>query len=416
MHKPITWLGLAVGLCLGFTLSFAPSVDAARNSAGTYALPSGNPVVSGTTITSAWANNTLSDISTELTSSLDRSGRGAMLAPLQCVAGTVAAPGLTFSGDVDTGLYRASANNPAMAAGGVQAQEWSTAQSLIPIGLTVTQDTLNTAGTTTTGNGTGVGLSATGGATGNGISGTAVGGSGSGVVGSGFGTGAGVVGLGGGTSGTGVSGSGGSTIGYGVHGTGGSPNGSGVYGVGTGNGNGVLATGGGSSAAGTYSTGGTPNGTGVQGVGVGTGAGGLFTAGTAATGGTRQIAVDLTNGDLDMDGVAYPATATAVKNRLTPAGIPKVWGVIDNATTTVAAGLNVDTATTCSSSQRHITFAQDLSSASFMALCQSNSNTTCNTVNHATTGFSVTSFDSAGGQIDLCITSPRITFLVYGAQ
>ena len=37
-----------------------------RNGSGTYTLPVGNPVVSGTTITSAWANSTLTDIATAL--------------------------------------------------------------------------------------------------------------------------------------------------------------------------------------------------------------------------------------------------------------------------------------------------------------------------------------------------------------
>lgn len=40
-----------------------------RNGAGIYSLPSGNPVVTGSTISSSWANNTLSDIATALTNS-----------------------------------------------------------------------------------------------------------------------------------------------------------------------------------------------------------------------------------------------------------------------------------------------------------------------------------------------------------
>lgn len=46
-----------------------------RDSNGTYTLPAGNPVTSGAVITSSWANNTLSDIGTEITNSLDKSGR-----------------------------------------------------------------------------------------------------------------------------------------------------------------------------------------------------------------------------------------------------------------------------------------------------------------------------------------------------
>jgi hypothetical protein len=46
-----------------------------RNGAGTYTLPAGNPVVTGTTISSTWANNTLSDIATALTQSLAKDGQ-----------------------------------------------------------------------------------------------------------------------------------------------------------------------------------------------------------------------------------------------------------------------------------------------------------------------------------------------------
>ena len=46
-----------------------------RNGSGTYTLPAGNPVVTGTTISSTWANNTLSDIATALTGSLASDGQ-----------------------------------------------------------------------------------------------------------------------------------------------------------------------------------------------------------------------------------------------------------------------------------------------------------------------------------------------------
>jgi hypothetical protein len=47
----------------------------ARNGSGTYSLPAGNPVTTGTTISSTWANNTLSDISTALTASIAYDGQ-----------------------------------------------------------------------------------------------------------------------------------------------------------------------------------------------------------------------------------------------------------------------------------------------------------------------------------------------------
>ena len=49
-----------------------------RNGSGTYTLPAGNPVVTGTTISSSWANNTLNDIATALTGSVAADGQTPM--------------------------------------------------------------------------------------------------------------------------------------------------------------------------------------------------------------------------------------------------------------------------------------------------------------------------------------------------
>ena len=54
----------------------------ARNGSGTYTLPAGNPVVTATTITSTWANSTLSDIATALTGSLAADGQTVASGPL----------------------------------------------------------------------------------------------------------------------------------------------------------------------------------------------------------------------------------------------------------------------------------------------------------------------------------------------
>lgn len=49
-----------------------------RNGSGNYTLPAGNPVQSGTVITSTWANTTLSDIATALTGSVASDGQTPM--------------------------------------------------------------------------------------------------------------------------------------------------------------------------------------------------------------------------------------------------------------------------------------------------------------------------------------------------
>src|SRR3954470_14891288 len=60
---------------------------ASRNSSGTYTIP--NSFSAGSVISSSAVNANFSDIGTELTSSLDRAGRGAMTAQLQLASGTV---------------------------------------------------------------------------------------------------------------------------------------------------------------------------------------------------------------------------------------------------------------------------------------------------------------------------------------
>jgi hypothetical protein len=49
-----------------------------RNGSGTYTLPAGNPVVTGTTISSSWANNTMSDLAAALTDSVAADGQTPM--------------------------------------------------------------------------------------------------------------------------------------------------------------------------------------------------------------------------------------------------------------------------------------------------------------------------------------------------
>jgi hypothetical protein len=78
----------------------------ARDASGNYTLPSSNPVVTLTTIASAWANGTFSDVASELTNSLDRNGRGGMLAALKVYVGSSAAPGLSWDSETNSGLYR----------------------------------------------------------------------------------------------------------------------------------------------------------------------------------------------------------------------------------------------------------------------------------------------------------------------
>ena len=65
-----------------------------RNGSGTFNLTAGNPVVTGTTISSTWANNTLSDIANGLTQSISADGQTPITGPLIGSSGTVAFGGV----------------------------------------------------------------------------------------------------------------------------------------------------------------------------------------------------------------------------------------------------------------------------------------------------------------------------------
>ena len=54
-----------------------------RNGSGVYSLPAGNPVVTGTTISSTWANSTLTDIQNAITQSVSADGQTPITGALQ---------------------------------------------------------------------------------------------------------------------------------------------------------------------------------------------------------------------------------------------------------------------------------------------------------------------------------------------
>lgn len=91
-----------------------------RDSAGNYTLTAGNPVVSGTVISSGgWWNPLGTDLTTVLTDSLSRSGLGGMLAQLALVDGTVGTPAMGFVSEAGLGIYRSAAGAMSFTSGGV---------------------------------------------------------------------------------------------------------------------------------------------------------------------------------------------------------------------------------------------------------------------------------------------------------
>lgn len=147
-----------------------------RNASGVYTLPAGNPVVPGTTIDAAWANDTLEDLANEVTNSLSRTGAGGMLAPFRLADGTVTAPGIAWLNETNSGLYRSGAGSTWMSILGVNTAQFSTVGLTIPFGKALTaQGNASVAGTFAVGGHTALAstlavtgaLTASGGVTGN---------------------------------------------------------------------------------------------------------------------------------------------------------------------------------------------------------------------------------------------------------
>ena len=178
-----------------------------RNGSGTYTLPAGNPVVTGTTISSTWANSTLTNIASALTDSLAADGQttatgnlkmgnnritgladgiaatdAASLAQVTSAvaitggtingttigattpatgkfttleatgvttvqAGTVSAPAITTTGDTNTGIFFPAADTISFSEGGAEAMRITSAGD-VGIGTTAPATKLQVAGTT----------------------------------------------------------------------------------------------------------------------------------------------------------------------------------------------------------------------------------------------------------------------------
>lgn len=99
---------IASGFLGGLLAVIGLSLMGPRDGNGNYSLPAGNPVVSGTPISSSWANATLSDLATAMASSIAKDGQ------------TVPTANLPMGGFRHTGVGDASARNHYAAAGQVQ--------------------------------------------------------------------------------------------------------------------------------------------------------------------------------------------------------------------------------------------------------------------------------------------------------
>jgi hypothetical protein len=373
----------------------------ARNSSGTHSLASGNPVVTGTTISSTTYNNTLSDISSELTNSLDRNGRGAMAAPLQLSNGTASLPSLTFGSETASGIYRAGTQDVRIQINTSQIQRWLASSTVLVSNLTVTSTsatlgtgplTVSTGGvvltagnlTLTAGNATltSGNLTLTNGAfaitSGNATltSGNLAITSGNITLSSGIVT---------------VQGTAGAVA---IQGTGGSSDGTGVKGIG-----------------------GTTVGAGIHGLSNGAGTGGYFQS-------TSGNAIEVT-APIYVNFASNPAATTGFTNKITPLYVPKAWAVITTGagSATLAEGFNVNATVTCTGNVIDVLIEDDLASANYVVTGEADiaagatENISIGFHSHAAGGFSFTVFDASNLRVATpCNTSYTFRITVMGQQ
>lgn len=94
------------------------------NGSGTFNIL--NSFVPGTTISSSATNQNNTDIAGGLTNAVTRDGQGAMNAQFKVIPGSEAAPGVAFSSDLDTGMWRVSANTIGFSCNGAEVFELAT--------------------------------------------------------------------------------------------------------------------------------------------------------------------------------------------------------------------------------------------------------------------------------------------------
>jgi hypothetical protein len=107
-----------------------------RNGSGTMSVS--NSFTSGATISSTAMNANFTDFASEVTGSLPRDGQAAMTGQLKSASGSVTAPGVTFSADLDCGFYRIGADNIGFSIGGVKLWDLGSATATITGTLTAT--------------------------------------------------------------------------------------------------------------------------------------------------------------------------------------------------------------------------------------------------------------------------------------
>lgn len=172
----------------------------------------------------------------------------------------------------------------------------------------------------------------------------------------------------------------------------------------------------------------TGNGTGagIEGIGGTTGPGGTFAHGTAATAGTRQSAVVVSNGDIDLSGVTNPTKTVGHSNKLGPANICKAWGVISNNTGSVATveGFNIGSVAVSGidTDMIAVTFGTGMADGNYVVVLQAVQTTGSSAHTPVVCGtrdagaFTFALCDTTGAVINPTTYTGTVMFTVFGKQ
>lgn len=96
-----------------------------------------NTFVPGTVISADDVNENFTTVATAIDDNLPRNGMEAMTGQLQIIAGSASAPGIAFSSDTNTGMYRVAADEVGFATGGTMRMSLSSAGMTLGTALAV---------------------------------------------------------------------------------------------------------------------------------------------------------------------------------------------------------------------------------------------------------------------------------------
>jgi hypothetical protein len=130
--------------------------------------------------------------------------------------------------------------------------------------------------------------------------------------------------------------------------------------------------------------------------------------------------VTVTNGDIDLSGVADPSATTSVSDRLTPMNLPKMWARLTTSgasSVSITSGFNITSASIAGGgTDLSVVIGADMANANYVVVANGNGARMCGAVSTSTTGFVVDCYLHDGTAINFNTAAMDVSVLVFGAQ